>query len=171
MAALACIFGLLICAAVALAEGPQDALVRKWSGYRTARVGAKGEKRVDHSFTVKALELLWAFWLSPFGRGLYRTHSVFFDGVVGGILGGAIGGSVTVALAYLAWTQLASISRTAGSDFILRLKNDFFRPQTRRLMHLIDDEWLTFVDANDDTWHFAVKESAPLNSRRPSRSN
>jgi len=55
MAALAGI-GVLICAAVAIAEGPQDELVGKWSGYRTARVGSKGERRVDHSFTITALK-------------------------------------------------------------------------------------------------------------------
>jgi hypothetical protein len=83
---LACTIGLFIGAVVASAEGPQDALVGKWSGYRTARVGAKAEKRVDHSFTVKALkEVERAKWeadaVDEQDRPLSMTVTVA-DGVV-----------------------------------------------------------------------------------------
>jgi hypothetical protein len=59
--------------------------------------------------------------------------------------------------------QLSGIADTASADFILKLKRDFFTEETRVLMQLLDNDWLTLVsvprsgdDARDD--YFVVEE-------------
>jgi hypothetical protein len=70
--------------------------------------------------------------------------------LMAGFLGGILGSLLTLLLAYVAWKQLNDISRTASGDFILRLKGDFFREETGILVQLIVNEWLKFVQEDNE---------------------
>lgn len=78
----------------------------------------------------------------------------FFDHthLIDGLIGGLIGSILTLLVAYVAWVQLGSISRTASADFILRFKKDFFQDETRRLIQLIDNDWLKFTQRKDQSF-------------------
>jgi hypothetical protein len=61
-----------------------------------------------------------------------------------GILGHAMVALVTALLVLVAWWQLRKLSKTNSADFIHKLATDFFTPEARRLMNLIDCEALEF---------------------------
>jgi hypothetical protein len=50
----------------------------------------------------------------------------------------------TFILAYVAWKQLSDLARTSQSDFLYRLKRDFFSEETRKLIFLLDNDLLEF---------------------------
>jgi hypothetical protein len=50
----------------------------------------------------------------------------------------------TVALAWVAYRQLGDLARTGKSDFLYKLKKDFFTDEARRLMFLIENDLLEF---------------------------
>jgi hypothetical protein len=50
----------------------------------------------------------------------------------------------TVVLALIAYWQLGDLARTGKSDFLYKLKKDFFTDDARRLMFLIDNDLLEF---------------------------
>jgi len=63
----------------------------------------------------------------------------------------------TLLLASIALTQLEKIENTNSADFIHKLKNDFFKGETRNLITLIDLDALKFVE-NDNMQYFEIIE-------------
>jgi hypothetical protein len=54
---------------------------------------------------------------------------------------------ITALLAWVAWKQLGSLADSSTSDFLFRLKSDFFTEQARKLVFLIERDLLKFEDA------------------------
>jgi hypothetical protein len=85
---------------------------------------------------------------------------IFFDGMFGSIVGGLITAVVTFALIWVGIEQLQGLSetartqadaaaagaRTTDANFILRRADQFFRPETRTVFHLIEDDYLLFKE-------------------------
>jgi len=57
----------------------------------------------------------------------------------------------TVVFLIVAWRQLRSLAKTSRSDFLYRLKSDFFTKEARQLVFL----------ANEDLLHFHVEPDIP----------
>jgi hypothetical protein len=124
-AALATILGLFIGAVGAFAEGPQDGLIGKWKGYRTARGRGKAEERRDHSFTVKAIrEVEGGKWeadaVDGQDRPLPMTVTVI-DGVVH-VEYMTTSGSETIHLKLQEGTVLRGEARPRGSNVNLDVR-------------------------------------------------
>src|SRR5258708_5243520 len=64
-------------------------------------------------------------------------------------------GLTTVVLIWVAYRQLGGLAATSRSDFIFRLKIEFFTEKTRRLIFLIDTQSLRFVPTPAP--HFTVE--------------
>lgn len=75
-----------------------------------------------------------------------------------GFLGGVLCAALTLILAFIAWTQLRSLSRTTSAQFLIELKRDFFTADNRLLFQLVDSDWLEFQEANNKNAFFRVKE-------------
>jgi hypothetical protein len=95
-----------------------------------------------------------AFWIAA---GLVLAIAVLtvlawlywgpLDGaMVGGIVGGLIIAVATLALIWVGIEQLQGLAKTANADFILRRTDQFFQPETRTLLHLIEDGYLLFEE-------------------------
>ena len=102
---------------------------------------------------------------TSWGKALLPTDSRLLDALLGGMLAAG----ATLILACIAWKQLGGIAETASADFIVKLKRDFFTDETRILIQLLDNDWLTFVSAARSSGHerddyFVVEEAAILNS-------
>ncbi len=65
----------------------------------------------------------------------------FFSGIVGSILAAM----VAAFLAWVAWEQWGNINITSSTDFFHRLTKDFFTPETRILMSLIECKALKYI--------------------------
>jgi hypothetical protein len=98
--------------------------------------------------------------------GFLAWHLFDHQHLIDGLLGGLIGSILTLLVAYVAWVQLGSISKTASADFILRLKKDFFEEETRALVQLIDKKWLAFVESGEESF-FEVDRAGILRSALP----
>ncbi len=70
------------------------------------------------------------------------------DTLIEGFIGGLLGALLALLVAYVAWEQLGSLSKTASADFILKFKREFFQEPTRTLIHLTDCDWLEFVEGD-----------------------
>jgi hypothetical protein len=55
-----------------------------------------------------------------------------------------LGAGATVALIFVAYRQLRDLARTSRSDFLYRLKTDFFNERTRQLVFLAENDLLEF---------------------------
>jgi hypothetical protein len=77
---------------------------------------------------------------------LHFDHKALIDGFLGGLLGSLL----VLLTAYVAWKQLGKVAQTASADFMLRMRDGFFREETRILVHLIDNGWLKFVDKTEN---------------------
>jgi hypothetical protein len=55
--------------------------------------------------------------------------------------------SVTVLLVWVAWRQLGSLAKSSASDFLFRMKSDFFTEQARKLVFLIEQDLLKYEGA------------------------
>ncbi len=71
---------------------------------------------------------------------IVHTNNDFFSGIYGSLLTSLI----TVLLIGIAYVQLKNISETTNADFIHKLKNDFFKTETRNLFHLIEHDYILF---------------------------
>jgi len=60
-----------------------------------------------------------------------------------------------VILTIVAYWQLRSLAATSRSDFVYRLKKDFFTEETRRLIFLAENELLEF-DTGEPIAHFRI---------------
>ena len=81
---------------------------------------------------------VWAsfyYWKPTYSREL---HS--------GLLGALLGVIFTALVTLIAYWQLSNISKTTSTDFIHRLKNDFFTEPTRILMDHIIEERIKFKE-------------------------
>lgn len=110
--------------------------------------------------------LVWA-WMHAEWLG----HSAGHDLIVG-LVGGLLGALVTILLVWVAWEQLSAVSRTTSADFVLRLKRDFFSPETRTLVSLVANRWVRFVEVDAsgneaDIPYLAVQLGAIRNARLP----
>jgi hypothetical protein len=56
----------------------------------------------------------------------------------------------------VAWKQLSSMAESSTSDFLFRLKSDFFNEQARKLVFLIEQDLLKFEDA--EIPYFSIPE-------------
>jgi hypothetical protein len=61
----------------------------------------------------------------------------------------------TIVLVFVAYWQLRSLARTSRSDFLYRLKNDFFNDEARRLTFLAEQGLLKF-HSEDDIPYFEI---------------
>lgn len=83
-----------------------------------------------------------------------------FDGVFGAVAGALIGSFVTSALVLIGVWQVIKIANTASADFVLRKTEQFFRDETRLLLHLIDSDYLIFKrNSNFNESYFLVDEA------------
>jgi hypothetical protein len=71
----------------------------------------------------------------------------------------------TIALAWVAYKQLSDIGRTSKSEFLYKLKKDFFTDDTRRLIFLIENELLEFRPAEIPYFHIVCSEDAEVRER------
>jgi hypothetical protein len=60
----------------------------------------------------------------------------------------------TVVLLFVAYFQLRSLARTSRSDFLYRLKKDFFTQDVRRLLFLVERDYLEFPE--EEIPHFKI---------------
>ncbi len=102
--------------------------------------------------------VFWAALVAAVLVYLSRVGSPEPPKLFDGLFGGLIGAVVTLVLALIALRQLFDISLTSKSDFLLRLKRDFFTSETRVLMHLIENDYLEFSDTDKESY-FVVKIS------------
>lgn len=58
-----------------------------------------------------------------------------------------LGAAATVVLILVAYQQLSALSRTTKSDFLYKVKKDFFTKDARRLIFLIENDLLEFKRA------------------------
>jgi hypothetical protein len=61
----------------------------------------------------------------------------------------------TIVLIFVAYWQLRSLAKTSRSDFLYRVKSDFFNEEARRLIFLAENELLKF-HAQDRIPHFEI---------------
>jgi hypothetical protein len=66
----------------------------------------------------------------------------------------------TIVLICVAYWQLRSLARTSRSDFVYRLKSDFFTDEARRLICLAEHDMLKFHDAGKIPYFEIVGQGA-----------
>ncbi len=66
--------------------------------------------------------------------------------LLSGMLGALVGALLALVLGFVGWVQLDKVSQAESTGFILNLKGDFFKDETRLLVQLIDNDWLKFVE-------------------------
>ena len=95
----------------------------------------------NQRFVLAGLLILFAAPLGFFFWGVFYYWNVTCAASWhSGLLGASLGVAFTTLLALIAYYQLSNIAKTNSTDFIHRLKNDFFTEQTRILVdHVIED--------------------------------
>lgn len=84
-----------------------------------------------------------------------------FDGILGTIAAALIGAIVALVLVCVAIWQLTGIAGTASADFVLRKSDQFFKEDTRLLLHLIESDYLIFRKASNlNESYFAVNKGS-----------
>jgi hypothetical protein len=82
------------------------------------------------------------FWASLY----YWEPKICSNQLHSGLLGACLGAIFMALVAFIAYWQLNNISKTAGTDFIHRLKNDFFTESARILMDHIIEKRIKFKE-------------------------
>lgn len=87
-------------------------------------------------------------------------NEILFDGFVGAALGSL------VAFLLLSFTagQLNIMSSNSSMDLVHRLKTDFFSPETRVLIALIEDKFIEFINNGESDSYFLVRSQEIENS-------
>jgi hypothetical protein len=67
----------------------------------------------------------------------------------------------TVVLLIVAWRQLRSLAKTSRSDFLYRLKSDFFTKEARQLVFLANEDLLDFHVEPDIPYFEIVERNNP----------
>ena len=102
-----------------------------------------------------ALVVLAAFFIKP---KVFYQGCDFYSGIIGSILGAFF----AAFLVWVAWEELGSLGKTSSADFTHKLKNDFFRPETRILVTLLDCDALEYrPNATGNTRAFPYFEVIP----------
>ena len=73
-------------------------------------------------------------------------HHVLATDLFSGLIGALINGFLTLILIYVAWKELDSISNTSKADFLIKMKHDFFTKEARKIIHLIENGYIDFID-------------------------
>ena len=92
-------------------------------------------------FIVLLYSACWCYFYNKVPNG-----NDFFSGIVGSI----VATSLTTVLILIAYWQLSKLFNTSNADFIHKLKNDFFKEETRRLFHLIEHDYIFFRESMGD---------------------
>ncbi len=71
---------------------------------------------------------------------------------------------LTVILTLIAWRQLGAIAKTASADFLLKLKRDVYTKEARHVIHLLDNNWLSFKTIENDAY-FKINEEKVAKSQ------
>jgi len=71
----------------------------------------------------------------------------------------------TMGLAWVAYRQLSDLARTSKSDFLYKLKKDFFNEETRRLVFLMENELLEFESTEIPYFRIVQPPDANAQSR------
>ncbi len=88
-----------------------------------------------------------------------RPSDFHNDALLSGMVGAFLGAILTLLLAYVAWKQIYQVSRTESASFVLDIKKEFFRLETRILVQLLDEDLLEFVPSTPErSGHFRVKQ-------------
>lgn len=80
-----------------------------------------------------------------------------------GLAGSLINALLTIILIWVAWGQLDSINNTSSADFLIKFKHDFFTKDARKLIHLIEKDYIDFIEDSEERF-FKVKEGEIKNS-------
>jgi hypothetical protein len=99
-------------------------------------------KKDEFRFSIIVLLFAIASFVFIFARVLYGK----VQNDMSGFIGSALCAFFTLVLAYIALRQLNRIHSTSNAELIHKLKTDFFRPETRILTHLVEHEYLLFID-------------------------
>lgn len=82
-----------------------------------------------------AVPLFFFFW-----RILFHWNPICGNSLFDGLMGALLGVFITAIVAFIAYWQLSAIAKTTSTDFIHKLRNDFFVATTRILIdHLVDN--------------------------------
>ena len=71
----------------------------------------------------------------------------------------------TAVVVWVAYRQLSDLARTSKSDFLYKLKKDFFTEETRRLIFLAENELLEFRSAEIPYFQIVRSEDADTRKR------
>jgi hypothetical protein len=68
-------------------------------------------------------------------------------------------------LVVVAWSQLRSLAKTSRSDFLYKLKKDFFTDEARRLVFLFEQELLEFQPGDMPYFKIVARDQAGVGAR------
>lgn len=71
----------------------------------------------------------------------------------------------TVVLVIVAWSQLRSLAKTSRSDFLYKLKKDFFTDEARRMIFLFEQGLVEFQPGEMPYFKVVAREQAGLSAR------
>src|SRR5271154_780048 len=107
---------------------------------------------------ILALAVLAWFFCGPIDA------RVIFDGFFGAIVGGLITAIVTLVLIFIGLRQIEGLANISNADFMLRRADKFFQPETRKLIQLIEDEYLGFEERTPFRDSYFVADEAKIAS-------
>jgi hypothetical protein len=95
-------------------------------------------------------------WTSEFWMQTFREPASFWA------MAAAI---FTALIAVVAYKQLGDLAQSSKSDFLYRLKKDFFTEEARRLMFLVDNDLLEFRAEEIPFFQVVKREDASMSER------
>ncbi len=107
---------------------------------------------------ILALTALAWFFVGP------SDTKAIFDGMFGAIAGGLITAVVTLILIFVGLQQVHQLANISNADFMLRRADNFFQPETRKLIQLIEDAYLRFEERNPFRDSYFVPDEAKITS-------
>jgi hypothetical protein len=96
------------------------------------------------------------FWSINFWRKTLQDPASFWA---------MVAAITTVAIAWVAYRQLSDLARTNKSDFLYKLKKDFFTEETRRLVFLLENELLEFQSTEIPYFRILRPDNADTQNR------
>lgn len=87
---------------------------------------------------------------------------ILFEGMLGAIVGGLIAAVVTLVLVFVGLQQIHGLANVSNADFMLRRSDQFFQPETRKLIQLIEDGYLRFEEKNPFRDSFFVPDETKI---------
>ena len=95
-------------------------------------------------------------WTTDFWLETFRKPETFWSMVTA---------VTTVVLARVAYKQLSDLARTGKSDFLYKLKKDFFTPEVRQLIFLMENNFLEFRPGDIPYFAIVLAKDAETQSR------